>query len=69
MCGHVGGCWLGAFTNSAAMNSPGCVFGAHTHNISIGSEIGRSEDVLSLADTAPRFSKVVTLVDTLSRSV
>ena len=65
----MGGGWFRALTNSATMNTPGCVFGAHTHNISIGSEMGRSEDMHNLADTAPGFSKVVTLVDTLSRSV
>lgn len=52
--GHVGDCQLGALTDSAIINSPGHVTGAHAHNISTGSEFGRPEGVHSSIRHWPR---------------
>lgn len=54
MGGHVDDCQLGALTDSAIINSPGHVTGAHAHIVSTGSEFGRPEGVHSSIRHWPR---------------
>lgn len=65
----MGDCQLGALTDSAIINSPGHVTGAHAHNISTGSEFGRPGQDTALSDTGPEFSKTITLIGPLPKSL